>query len=106
MNKLSALLAIAGVAAAVSAQAAVPTWLYGTTVPDSAAGKVVAIGPNTNDVTVQWGHSVEFKDHGKSFAYKFDGPSTDPRVNLERLAPAGMIGHPVYAYVGGFPRND
>ena len=106
MNKFSALLAIAGLATAVSAQAAVPTWLYGSAVPDASAGKVVAITPGTDNVNVQWGHSVEFMDHGKSFAYEFDGPSTDPRVNLERLAPAGMINHPVYAYVGGFPKNQ
>ncbi|MHB1668331.1 MAG: CzcE family metal-binding protein [Thiomonas sp.] len=105
MNKFSALLAIAGLATAVSAQAAIPTRLFGNTVPDSAASRVVAITPSTDSINAQWGRSIEFKDHGKSFAYEFDGPRADARVNLERVAPAGMINHPVYAYVGGFPVN-
>lgn len=106
MNKFSALLAIAGFATAVSAQAAIPARLLGTPVPDSVASRVVTITPNTDSINAKWGHSIEFKDHGKSFAYEFDGPrADDARVNLERVAPAGMINHPVYAYVGGFPVN-
>lgn len=106
MHKFSALLAIAGLATAVSAQAAVPARLLGTTVPDSVASHVVTITPSTDSLNAQWGHSIEFKDHGKSFAYEFDGPhADDARVNLERLAPAGMINHPVYAYVTGNPVN-
>ena len=106
MNKFTALLAIAGFATAASAQAAVPTWLYGSTVPDSSATQVVVISPSTKDVSLRWGRSVEFMDHGKSFAYEFNGPMTNPGVNLQRLAPAGMIGHPVYAYVvRGFSQN-
>lgn len=106
MHKFSALLAIAGLVTAVSAQAAVPTRLFGTPVPDSVASRVVAITPSTDSINAQWGQSIEFKDHGKSFAYVFDGPhADDARVNLERVAPAGMINHPVYAYVAGNPVN-
>ena len=105
MSKLSALLAIAGLAAAVSAQAAIPKSLYGTTVPDSSASRIIQLTPNTGALNVQWGQSDEFIDHGKSFAYDFDGPRADARVNLEHVAPAGVINHPVYAYVGGFQEN-
>ncbi|MGA8007818.1 MAG: CzcE family metal-binding protein [Thiomonas sp.] len=106
MNKLPAFLAVAGLAAAVSAHAAIPSWLYGNNVPDSAASRVIQLTPNTDNVNVKWGQSVEFKDHGKSFAFDFNGSRAAARVNLERVAPAGVINHPVYAYVRGFPEND
>ena len=105
MNKFTALLAITACAAAVSANAAVPTWLYGSTASAQSADRVVNIAPNTKDVNVKWGNTVDFKDNGQSFTYKFDGPRTDPSVNLQRLAPAGMVGHPVVAYVRDFPVN-
>lgn len=105
MNKFATLAAIAACAAAVSANAAVPTWLYGTKAPDSTADKVVTLSPNMSNVNVKWGKTVEFRDHGQSFAYTFDGPNTDPSVNLQRLAPEGMIGHPVTAYIRDFPET-
>lgn len=105
MKKLSALIAIAALATAVSAQASAPTSLLGNTVPDSTANRVVQISPSTKDLNVKWGQSVEFQSQGKSFTYDFNGPRADARVNLQRVAPAGVINHPVYAYVGSFPKN-
>ena len=106
MSKISVLLTIAGLATAISAQAAIPSSLYGSTVPDSSASRIIQVTPRTSALNVLWGQSVEFIDHGKSFAYDFDGPRADARVNLENVAPTGVIHHPVYAYVGGFQENQ
>lgn len=105
MHKLPVLFAIAGLATAISAEAAIPRTLDGTPVPDASASRVIQLTPRTAALNVHWGQSVEFIDHGKSFAYDFDGPRADARVNLEHVAPAGLINHPVYAYVGGFQEN-
>ena len=111
MKKVSALLAVAGLAAAVTAQAAIPTLLpvptslYGDTAATAQANRVIEIAPNTTSVNVKWGDTVEFKANGKSFAYTFDGSRVDPSVNLQRLAPAGTVDHPVMVYVRDFPGN-
>ena len=41
---------------------------------------------------------VRFLANGKEFAFNFDGVDTGG-FNLQRLAPAGVLDHPVTAYV-------
>ena len=78
--------------------------LLGDPAPPTAAGRAIAISPNTKFVNVQGAEVVRF-DVGanKSFAWSFNGSVVVTSFDLARVAPSGMLDHAVTAYVSPNP---
>lgn len=103
MQKRSVFVVLAGLSMAVAAHAAVPTRLVGDASTPAMATQTVVLTPTTDTVNVDWGQTVDFKLNNQQFAFDFDGVREASRINLQRVAPAGLLDHPVYAYVQDFP---
>ena len=99
MKRLSMLLPAIGLLVAVHAHAEIPSRLLGDADVPADATRTITITPDTKYVNVTWGDVVDFKVNGQDFAYRFDGAETVISFDLERVAPAGMLAHPVMAYV-------
>jgi hypothetical protein len=81
----------------------VPADRLGGPAPASAAMYEMPIGPETKYVNVLRDDVVTFLVGGKSFTWNFNDPAFWP-VDLSRVAPAGMLDHPVIAYISPFRR--
>jgi hypothetical protein len=89
---------------AFSSMAAQPRLdLLGDPAPATAAGRTIPIRPDTSYVNVQGGEVVKFDVGGQSFAWSFDGPVNLVSFDLARVAPSGMLDHPVTAYISPNP---
>jgi hypothetical protein len=89
---------------ALSSMAATPDELLGDPVPAAApAERTIAITPDTKYVNVQGGQTVRFDVGGKTFSWDFDGAETVGSFDLEKVAPPGLLDHPVTAYVSPNP---
>jgi hypothetical protein len=73
--------------------------LLGTKVESTSAGRTVVVGPNTTYVNVTHGDVVKFVTGNASFVWAFNGPSTLSEVDLNAIAPSGMLDHHVKVYV-------
>jgi hypothetical protein len=78
--------------------------LLGDPAPLSAAGYTVLITPDIRYVNVKLGDIVRFDAGGQSFAWNFDAQDNVWMVNLNQIAPTGLLDHPVIAYVSPFRR--
>ena len=76
----------------------------GDPAPDTAATKVIEIGPDTRSVNVTGGDIVKFVVDGKSFAWVFNVATQVSRFDLSRVAPPGMLNRPVFVYLAPDPR--
>jgi hypothetical protein len=84
--------------ASASAFAAPAAGLLGTTAAPASADRTVALNGGVKQVAVDYGETVRFVSAGgQDFAVKFDGIRT--AFDLNALAPAGALDHPVTAYV-------
>ena len=99
MKKSSVLLPAIGLLVALNAHAEIPSRLLGDADVPADAMRTITITPDTKYVNVTWGEVVDFKVDGQEFAYKFDGAGKVTSFDLQRVAPAGMLAHPVMAYV-------
>ena len=95
------LLALTLSLSALSAMASPAISLLGQAEPATAANRTITITPDTKYVNVQGGQTVRFDAGGKSFAWNFNGPVYSFKLN--RVAPSGMLDHPVTAYVAANP---
>jgi hypothetical protein len=94
------LLGLAISTTAISAMAfTTPVKLLGDAAPVAAAERTIAITPDTKYVNVVGGQTVKFDVNGQAFAWSFDGSQTVSSFDLSRVAPAGVLDHPVIAYV-------
>jgi Heavy-metal resistance protein CzcE len=84
--------------------AEVPVSLLGQPIPPAAAQKTIVIRPDTRWVNVTGGDTVRFLVGDKAFGWGFDVAAGVKAVDLERVAPPGMLDHPVVAYVAPDPR--
>jgi hypothetical protein len=101
---VAAALALALSLPALSSMAAQPRLdLLGEPAPATAAQRTIAITPDTRYVNVQGGEVVRFDVGGHSFAWSFDGPVSLMSFDLARVAPSGMLDHPVTAYISPNP---
>jgi hypothetical protein len=99
-----AVLALAPTVSALSSIAAPPRLdLVLDPAPATAAGRTIAITPDTSYVNVQGSEVVRFDVGGRSFAWRFDGPVNVVSFDLARVAPSGMLDHAVTAYVSPNP---
>ena len=99
MKKLSIVLGVAGIVASVAAGAAVPAKLLGEPVAAEQAQRTIVIAPTTRYVNVTEGDVVKFVANGTAFAWNFDSPPEITSFELNRVAPAGALDHPVTVYV-------
>ncbi len=99
MKKLSLVLAVTGLIANVGANAAVPARLLGEQAAPEQAQRTVVITLTTKYVNVTEGDVVKFVANGRPFAWHFDSPPGVSSFELNRVAPAGALDHPVTVYV-------
>jgi hypothetical protein len=103
-SRARAALALALTLPISSSMAAAPRLdLLGDPAPTAAAGRTIAITPDTKYVNVQGGEVVRFDVGGHSFAWSFDGPVDVMTFDLARVAPSGMLDHAITAYVSPNP---
>lgn len=81
-----------------------PTSFLGDSAPVSAATETRVLGPDTRTVNVTGGDTVKFVSNGKEFAWVFNVASNVRSFNLQRIAPPGVLNHPVIVYVAPDPR--
>jgi hypothetical protein len=106
---IAALLACSlGVAAPLQAAGSDPyrVDLMGTMATPQAAQRSITIGPGTRHVNVVRNEVIRFNVGDKSFTWLFDGPLQVTSIELERVAPPGMLDHRVTAYVSPDPLRD
>jgi hypothetical protein len=80
--------------------------LLGTPAALQSAGRSMVIGPQTRHVNVVRNEVIRFDVGGKAFAWSFDGPLQVTSVDLQRVAPPGVLGHKVMAYISPDPLRD
>jgi hypothetical protein len=68
--------------------------------------KIVRLDPGSKYANVEWGTSVEFvrqvAGSQQSFVWRFDGWPRNV-INLNEVAPAGFLDHPVLVYISPDP---
>ncbi|MDP3843637.1 MAG: CzcE family metal-binding protein [Oxalobacteraceae bacterium] len=82
----------------------VPMALLGSPAPATVSARTIVIDADTKYVNVVGGDTVKFNAGDKSFAWSFDVPLTITSLDLNRVAPAGVLDHPVKVYVQQNPR--
>jgi hypothetical protein len=80
--------------------------LMGSPANPQAAGRSIAITPGTRHVNVVRNEIIQFNIGGKSFTWLFDGPLQVTSIELNRVAPAGLLEHKVTAYISPDPLRD
>lgn len=78
--------------------------LMGTPAPAAAADYTINIASNTKYVNVKLGDTVRFVAGNKEFAWSFNAGDNVWAVDLDQIAPAGMLDHGVTVYVSPFRR--
>lgn len=105
MKKLSVSLAAIALLGAVAAQAAESASLMGTVVDPSQATRTIVITPTTTSVNVKEGDVVKFIANDKEFGYMFDGVNAGGSIDLQRVAPQGLLAHKLTVYIAPNPDN-
>jgi len=78
---------------------------YGTPVHAGSADRTIVIDPDAKWVNVNRNETVRFVVGDKSFTWRFD-TLNQSAVDLDKIAPAGMLDRPIKAYVGPDPMHD
>jgi hypothetical protein len=78
--------------------------LLGSPADVAGAERTIVIRPDTRHVNVVGGQIVRFDVGAKSFAWHFMLGAGLNTVPLDRVAPPGILDHPVMAYVSPDPR--
>jgi len=81
-----------------------PIELYGSPQPPSPYGRTIVIAPDTRYVNVTGGETVNFVVGSKTFAWNFFVARTVSNLDLNAIAPPGVLDHPVRVYVAPDPR--
>jgi len=80
--------------------------MYGRAGPVESGNRQISITPDTRYVNVTHGEVVTFVVGDKRFAWNFNGPRTNDAIDLQQVAPDGILNHPVRAYVRADPQID
>jgi hypothetical protein len=105
MKRLSIPLAVIALLSGCSLPTAEPPLAFlGDPAPPAAAMRTVVITPDTKSVNVTGGETVRFVIGDKSFAWTFNVASSVFSFDLNRIAPPGVLDHPVKIYVAPDPR--
>jgi hypothetical protein len=98
-----AALLVSGAAASLSQAAEPATKLLGDPTPVAAGERVIVIQPGTKFVNVTGGEAVKFVVGDQTFAWDFDTAAQSVSFDLSRIAPAGVVDHPVRVYLARNP---
>jgi hypothetical protein len=105
MKRLSILLAVIALLSGCSLPTVEPPLAFlGDPASPAEATRTIVITPDTKWVNVTGGETVRFVVGDKSFAWKFNVASSVFSFDLNRIAPPGMLDHPVKVYVAPDPR--
>lgn len=97
-NAFASSVAFVAMACAVPAVLAQSTdFRFGSAIPASQAERTITIDAKTPWANVREGESIRFVAGPSEFGWKFDG--TRSAIELMRIAPAGMLAHPLTVYV-------
>lgn len=102
--KLRLALAIPGALLAAASQAAAPSipgTLLGDPIPAESTPSIVVVGSATRYVTVDHGDAVRFIVDGKAFGFRFDGAEHARVIDLQAIAPPGLVQRSIPVYVQG-----
>jgi hypothetical protein len=100
-------LAAATLAVAVfSSQALAADAMLGQREPADYGDRTIVLTSGTTAVNVRHGEIIHFVVGDKSFSWGFTEPATISVVDLNAVAPAGMLDHQVKAYIKRMPTED
>ncbi len=80
--------------------------MYGSPSTSTYVNRTIMIGPNTNYANVTKGEVIKFVVGDKTFAWQFSEVSTISEVDLNAIAPAGLLDHTVKVYLRRDPTTD
>jgi hypothetical protein len=81
-----------------------PIDFLGDPAPPAAATRTIVIKPDTKWVNVTGGETIRFVVGNKTFAWTFNVASNVWAFDLNRVAPPGVLDHPVQVYIAPDPR--
>jgi hypothetical protein len=99
MKKLSIVIVSSVMVASAAAGTPVPVKLLGDPATSAQAQRTIVITPETRYVNVTEGEIVTFVENGRAFTWDFDSAADVSSFALNRVAPEGVLDHPVTAYV-------
>jgi len=80
--------------------------LLGDSVPPSGyASRVVVITPETTEINITHFDTIKFISGNESFIWCFNGVSTLSEIDLNRVAPPGMLDHLVQVFIAKSPKD-
>lgn len=82
------------------------TKAFGEAAMPTTAARTIAINHTTSWVEVKDGETVNFTKDGQTFAWHFDGINTLSEIDLNKIAPTGMLHHLVKVYIDRTPAYD
>lgn len=77
--------------------------LLGAPAPVSAYWRTIQIRPDTVYVNVEQDETINFVLGDQAFAWKFDGGPYVHKLDLQQIAPAGLLMRSVIAYIAPNP---
>lgn len=80
--------------------------ILGKAEPASGAARTIVIGSNIDYVNLERGEIVNFVVGDKSFAWSFATAGTISELDLNDIAPPGLLDHRVKAYIKRLPLYD
>jgi len=75
------------------------TTSLGEAATPSTSTRTIPIKADTNWVEVKNGEVVNFAVNNRTFAWHFNGSDTLSEIDLNKIAPNGMVNHPVRVYI-------
>ena len=79
--------------------------LLGDRVTGNYADHVVEITPNMGSVNAKHFDTIRFVSNKQSFTWNFDGVSTLREIDLNKIAPPGMLDHTVRVFIETSPKD-
>jgi len=73
--------------------------------PSSYAARVVVITPETTRINIVHFDTIKFVSGNESFIWCFNGVSTLSEIDLNRVAPPGMLDHLVQVFIAKSPKD-
>jgi hypothetical protein len=81
-----------------------PVSLFGDLVDPAGAVRTIVLTPDTRWVNVEGGQIIRFVVGNQSFGWAFNVSQNVDSFDLARVAPPGLLTHPVIAYVSPDPK--
>ncbi len=79
--------------------------LLGDPVTGNNADRVVVITPDLDHVNITHFDTIKFISGKQSFTWNFDGVSTLSEIDLNKIAPPGMLDHTVRIFIEKSPKD-